>query len=332
VPRSSRRRFFQDGLTLVGLGLLAGCGLPPPWLPPAIEVPRIGFLTPTLPPPRLETFQHALHDLGYEEGHNLLIEYRIAEREDLLPALADDLVRLGVRLIVVGNTAATQVARKVTGSIPIIMAASSDVDRLGIVASLARPGGNVTGLTTQFNEVSAKGLDLLKEAIPPLAQVAVIWHPATPAHPAAVRDWETAVRVLGMEFLAVPVDGEDDLTSAFSTMAAWGAGAVFVPAGGLFSLKRQEIVDAALRHGLPTMFGGNDYVKAGGLMSYGPNVAEMFRRAATYVDKILKGAAPADLPVERPILFDLSVNVSTARALGLSLPQSILQQVTEFIE
>jgi len=305
--------------------------VPTPWLRTA-DVPRIGFLTPTLPPPRLETFQQALRDLGYSEGHNLFIEYRIAESEDLLPDLAEELVRLNVQLIVVGNTAATQVAKKATSSIPIVMAASSDVDRLGIVASLARPGGNITGLTTQFGELSAKGLDLLKEAVPRLARVAVIWHPATPAHPTAVRDWETAARLLGMEFLAVPVAGEDDLPSAFLTMAAWGAAALFVPSGGLFSLKRLEIVQAALRHGLPTLCGGNDYVKAGGLMSYGPNVAEMFRRAATYVDKILKGTAPDDLPVERPTVFDLSVNVNTARALRLTLPQSLLQQVTEFIE
>ncbi len=294
---------------------------------------RIGFLgTATAVPAYIEAFRQGLRDLGYVEGQNITIEFREAGgRPERLPDLAAELLRLKVDVLVARGTQAILAAKQATSTIPIVMAASSDPVGTGLVASLARPGGNITGLSFISPELSGKRLELLKEVHPGASRVAVLWNPADPPRALELRETEAAARMLGVTLLSWEVRGPDDLEGAFVAMARRRAGAVITFADPITTAHRKRIVDLVAKHRLPGMYGTRAFVEAGGLMSYGANLPDLFRRSAAYVDKILKGTKPADLPVEQPTRFELVINLKTAKALGLTIPQSILIRAEEVI-
>jgi putative ABC transport system substrate-binding protein len=302
--------------------------------PQTERVWRIGALMSLYPPDAdpPQAFRHGLHTLGYVEGRNLIIEWRYAEgHDDRLPGLAAELVRLKVDLIVADITVGIRAAMQATSTIPIVMTNSADAMGGGLVSTLGRPGGNVTGLSVLLAETSVKRLQLLKEAVPRVSRVAVLWDPATPFHRAMLKEIDAAAPPLRLQPLAVAVKGRDDLGDALSEMTRRRADALLV-SQGMSSTARRQLLDFAAKNRLATMFLLRDYVQAGGLMSYSPNFAEMFRRAAVYVDKILKGARPGDLPVEQPTKFELVINLKTAKALGLTIPHSLLLRADQVIE
>jgi putative ABC transport system substrate-binding protein len=301
---------------------------------PVGKVPRIGVLGPRLAAAfviQIEAFRQGLRELGYIEGQNLVIEYRYAEENLELPALAAELVHLPVDVLVTWTTPAIQAAQQATTTIPIVMAASGDPIRTGFVASLARPGGNITGLTILSAELSAKRLELLTQLVPGLARVAVLWNPANPA---IVLEWQAtqeAARRLGVQVQSLEIRGPDDFARAFAAATQEHAQALYQTTDALFTMHRAQILDFAARSRLPTSFHSRAYVEAGGLMAYGVNLPDLFHRAATYVDKILRGAKPADLPVEQPTTFELVINLKTAQALELTIPPTLLFQANEVI-
>jgi len=324
------RRMFLSGLML-------GTVSPPlaaEAQPQAERVWRIGVLLSLYSrdahPP--QTFRQSLRSLGYVEGQNLVVEWRYAQgRDDRLPDLAAELVRLKADVIVADVTLAVRAAMQATSTIPIVMATSADAVGGGLVSSLARPGGNVTGLSVLLAETSVKRLQLLKEAVPKVSRVAVLWDPATPFHRAMLKEIAAAAPTLRLHTLAVAVKGRDDLGDALSEITRGRADALFV-SQGMSPPARPQLIDFAVRKRLPTMFLNKELVSAGGLMSYSPNFSELFQRAAVYVDKILRGAKPADLPVEQPTKFELLINLKTARALGLTIPPSVLGRADQVIE
>ena len=284
----------------------------------------------------LDPFYRGLHELGYVEGQNLAIERRDGDwKPDRLPALAAELVGLKVDIIVAWSTPTARAAKQATNSIPIIAAVMADPVGDELVANLARPGGNVTGTTFLGPELVPKRLQLLRDVVPGLARVAALWHPHAYGErtmASVVRDIEDAARTLGMQLQLVPADGPDDIASAFSTMAKERADAFMVfPSPMLFG-EHRRIVELAASNRLPGMYQAREFVDAGGLMSYGANLDDLFRRTATYVDKILKGAKPADLPVERPTKFELVINLKAARTVGLTINRDILLVADEVIE
>jgi putative ABC transport system substrate-binding protein len=296
------------------------------------RVPRIGILRSGSPPdPFVEAFRQGLRELGYDEGRNISIEYRWAEGSDeQLPGLAADLVRVKVDLIVAGGSQA-RVAKRATTTIPIVMPVSNDPVGQGIVESLARPGGNVTGLAFLSEGLPGKWLELLKEVLPGMSRVAVLWHPATEA--GQLRVAEAAARSLGLRLWTLKVQRSDDFERAFAEAHGNRAEGFIVLSSPFFYAHRTRLVELAAKHRMPTMYHQQEFVVgSGGLMSYGPNLRELFRRAATYVDKILKGAKPADLPVEQPTKFELVINLKTAKTLGLMIPASLLARADEIIE
>jgi putative ABC transport system substrate-binding protein len=302
---------------------------------PVGKVPRIGVLGPRPPAAfvtEIEAFRQGLRELGYTEGQNLVMEYRYGEGNvERLPALAAELVQLPVDVLVTWTTPAIQAAHQATTTIPIVMATSGDPIQTGFVASLARPGGNITGLTILSAELSAKRLELLTQLVPGLARVAVLWNPANPA---IVLEWQAtqeAGRRLGVQVQSLEIWGADDVARAFAAATQEHAQALYLTTDPLFAMHRAQILDLAARSRLPTSFHRREYVEAGGLLSYGPNLPALFRRTATYVDKILKGAKPADIPVEQPMTFELVINLKTAQAIGLTIPPSLLFQATEVI-
>ncbi len=282
----------------------------------------------------LPTFLQGLRDLGWVEGKNIVIEYRWGEgRTDRLPDLAAELVRLKVDVIFAPTTVTAVAARKATGTIPIVMATVGDPVGLGLVASLARPGGNVTGLSYGVGlGIMGKQLELLKEALPRLRRVAVLSNPANPSHALAIKEVTAAAGSLGVQLQLLEARGADDLDSAFAAMARDRAEALLVGADPVLASHRARLRDLAARGRLPAMYGLREHTEAGGLMSYHPDLRENLRRAATYVDKILRGARPAELPVEQPTKFDLAINLKAAKALGLTLPPSLLLRASEIIE
>jgi len=298
------------------------------------KIPRIGVLRQgSSPDPLVEAFRQGLRELGYAEGRNVSIEYRWAEgRAERLPALAAELVRLKVDVIVASGVEALAVKRATT-SIPIVMPVSSDPVRLGLVSSLARPGGNVTGLASFFDELAGKWVELLKQVLPRISRMAVLRYPEVDPNLTQLRASEAAARSLGVRLHVLNAGDPDDLATAFAEAGSNRAEALIVfPSAFLFA-HRARVVELAARHRLPTMYGQREYVVAsGGLMSYGPDLHDLFRRAAVYVDKILKGAKPADLPVEQPTKFELVINLKTARALGLTIPRSLLLRADDVIE
>ena len=335
--RHTRRRFLRSSLALAGLGLLAGCGVLPSPTQQTAKVPRVGWLSPGSAASDehfLASFRDGLGELGWAEGQNIAIEPRWAEGSfERLPDLAAELVRLGVDVIVASVTQASLAAKQATATIPIVMVGVGDPLGSGLVASLAHPGGNVTGPASMLVEVSGKQLALLKETVPNASPVAVLWNPANPVwHAAASKETEAAARSMGLRLQLVEARGPDELEGAFAAMTGERAGALFVPADIILVRHAQQIADLAARHRLPAMYAFREHVEAGGLMSYAADFAVMFRRAAYYVDKLLKGAKPADLPVEGPTTFELVINLKTAQALGLTIPQSVLQQATEMIQ
>jgi len=299
---------------------------------PAAKTPRIGYLAPSLTanPALHEAFRQGLRDLGYVEGRNVAIEYRDAEgKDERLPALKVDVI------VTNAGTLAALAAQRATRTIPIVFVAAGDPVSSGLVASLARPGGNATGLSLLFPELVGKWLELLKQAIPGVSRIAILSQPgAVPerAQERIVREADVAARALGVRLQFVWARGPADIDRAFSDVTKARAGALAVLSTPMLSSQRQRLADLAAKNRLPTVHSFRPYVEAGGLMAYGPSTSDMARRAATYVDKILKGAKPADLPVEQPTKFELVINLKTAKALGLTIPPSLLQRADEVIQ
>jgi len=300
----------------------------------AATMPRIGVLRPGLPfDPYVRFLNEGLRELGYVEGKNLAIEYRWAHgRPDRLPTLAMELVRLNVDLIVVGGTVATRAVQRATNTIPIVMAAVGDPVRSRFVERLARPGGNITGVTLFQMGLGERRFALLKELVPAATRVGVLQNPhAEPESKALWAETEAAARAAGVQLHRVEAGAINELATAFAAVREAGVDALLVLPDPLFTGVRGRIVDLAAKSRVPTMYEAKEFVVAGGLVSYAPSLADQFRRAATYVDRLLKGAKPADLPVEQPTKLELVVNLKTAKALGLTIPQSLLLRADEVI-
>jgi ABC-type uncharacterized transport system substrate-binding protein len=307
----------------------------------AAKIARIGYLSPNLATSRhlREAFRQGLRDLGYVEGRNLVIEYRDAEgKVERLPALAAELVALKVDVIVTegGNTVVPLAAKQATRTLPIVFATAADAVGSGLVTSLARPGGNVTGLDSLSTELVGKRLELLTQAVPGVGQVAVLWLPGVygeRTEKEMLTGAEVAARGLGVRLQFVEATRDPaDFDRAFSDMTRARAGALTVLPSNMFRREHGRLLDLAARHRLPAVYPWRDFVDAGGLMSYGASLTDLSRRAATYVDKILKGAKPGDLPVEQPTKFELVINLKTARTLGLTIPPSVLSRADQIIE
>ncbi len=291
---------------------------------------HVGYLSPG-PGYPFEAFREGLRELGYVEGRNIAIERRSADgKPERLQDLAADLVQLRVDVIVTATTAATQAAQRATTTIPIVFALADAPVELGLVATLAKPGGNITGLTGLMVELTAKRLELLKQLSPRVTRVAVLWSPY-PFSAAVLTEVKRASRTLGLKLQEIEVRETSELDSAFVRMTAWRAEALVVLPHPMFVAQRTRLAELAVKHRLPSKYNLKAFVEVGGLMSYAPDVADMSRRAAGYVDKILKGAKPGDLPIEQPTKFELVVNLKTAKALGITIPQSILLQADEVI-
>jgi putative tryptophan/tyrosine transport system substrate-binding protein len=304
----------------------------------AAKVPRIGYLTSDLAAglhPR-EAFLKGLSDLAYVEGRNVVIEYRDAEgKYERLLALAADLVALKVDVIVVTSTPAALATKQATRTIPIVLAWAADPVVSGLVTSLARPGGNVTGLSLLAPDLVGKRLELLKQAVPGSRRIAVLWHPGDygeRTEKQMLQEADVAARALGVRLQVVEARGPEDFDRAFSDMTRARADAVTVQSTNIFFIERRRLVDLAAKNRLPAMYLVREFVDAGGLMSYAANVADLFRRAATYVDKVLKGAKPGDLPVEQPTKFELVINLKTAKAMGLTIPETFLLRADAVLE
>ena len=299
------------------------------------KVARVGMLMPisvAAAAPNVDAFLQALRERGWVEGQNIVVERRYSDgRAERLPHLAAELIRLNVEVIVTWGTPAAKAAKGATSKIPIVMAAATDPVKTGLVASLARPGGNVTGVTSGGGELSGKSLELLKELAPAVTRVAVLWNPENPGNAPLFTQTQAAARALGLRLQSLEVRASGELESAFAAMIKERPGALLVLHELVFFNQRKRIVDLAAQQRVPAMYERREYVDVGGLMSYGVNFRDNFRRAATYVDKILKGAKPADLPVEDPTRFELVINLNTAKALGLTIPQSIFIRADEVI-
>jgi ABC-type uncharacterized transport system substrate-binding protein len=298
------------------------------------KVARIGWLgdDPTRAPHLQEAFLQGLRDLGYVEGRNLVVERRYTEGKlDRIPALATELVALNADVIVATSTPNALAAKQTIRTVPIVFAAASDPVASGLVSSLARPGGNVTGLSFFTPDLVGKCMELLKQAVPGVSRVAVLWQPEERPDKDMLNGAEVASRALGVRLQFVEARGPDDFDRAFSEMARTRAGGLALVTSAMFFIERRRLVDMAAKNRLPTVYPWLEAVDAGGLMSYGPHVPDLFRRAATYVDKILKGAKPSDLPVEQPTKFELAINLKVAKALGLTIPQSVLARADHVV-
>jgi putative ABC transport system substrate-binding protein len=296
---------------------------------------RIGFLgnsTAALEANLVGPFREGLRDLGYVEGRNVLIEYRWAEgKYERFPALIGELMALKVDVIVTAGTPATLAVKKATKSVPLVMVAVGDPVGTGILPSLNQPGGNITGLTSISPELDGKRLELLREVVPNISHIAVLWNAASPLQVIAEKQTQAAAQVLRMKVLSLGVRSKEEIEDAFARTVRERPGALLVLADRLFLQHRARIMDFAAQQHLPGVHAYRELVEAGGLMSFGPSYADMHRRAAYFVDRILKGAKPADLPVERPATFELVINLKAAKALGLTIPQSVLLRATEVI-
>jgi putative ABC transport system substrate-binding protein len=300
------------------------------------KVPRIGFLgaaSVAANSARVDAFRQGLRDLGYIEGKNIVIEYRYAGGKlDRLPALATELVGLKVDVIVSGGASATGPAKEATATIPIIMTGDNDPVSSGFIVSLARPGGNITGLSTLTTELSGKRVELLKEIVPKLSRVAVLRVPNNPGNSEAFRETELAARALKVQLQYLDVSGPQDIEAAFREAGKGRADAVLVLGGSVFVLHRKELVAVAGRSRLPAIHYRQEFVEDGGLMSYAASLTDLSRRAATYVDKILKGAKPANIPVEQPTKFEFVINLKAAKQIGLTIPPSVLARADKVIK
>jgi putative ABC transport system substrate-binding protein len=324
----------------IGIMLTLALGLL--WTPlvataqPAGHVWRMGVLdngaAPSAAAPQRFLFWQAMHELGWVEGQNITVERRYAEgHNERLPALAVELVRLPVDVLLVVSTADALAAKQATTTIPIVMLGVGDPVASGLVASLARPGGNITGMAVMDPEVVGKQLEFLKDVLPTVSRVAVLRNPANPLHALQVRAAEVAAQALGVQLHLVEAGGPEAFDSAFVAMTRAHTGALLVLADNVFFMHRRRLVELAATSRLPTIHNVRTFVEAGGLISYGVSIPDQYRRVATYVDKILKGAKPADLPVEQPMKFELVINLKTAQALGLTIPPTVLFQADEVI-
>jgi putative tryptophan/tyrosine transport system substrate-binding protein len=296
------------------------------------KVPRIGFLSSGASAPAFQTFQQGLRELGYVEGQNVLIEYRSAEGKfDRYPELAAELVSLRVDVIVATGTQAALAAKQTTATIPIV-ASAGDLVGTGLVASLARPGGNVTGTTNIDPDFSAKRLELLKEAIPKVARVAILYHGGPGGDEDELKETETAARALKVHIQSYRVKDPSEFGGAYAEMTKKRAEALIIFHGSFTLFHRRQLLDLATKNRLPTMCGRADWIEGGGLISYGRDSRESYRRAAIFVDKILKGTKPADIPVEQPMKFELVINLKTANQIGLTIPQSVLFRADKVIK
>jgi ABC-type uncharacterized transport system substrate-binding protein len=326
-----RRREF---ITLVG-GIAVAHPLVAHAQQPAGKLPTIGFLgnSSSIESQRVAAFVQRLRELGWIDGRNLAIEYRWAEgRNERYAEAAAELVRLKVDIIVTVATPATLAAKQATTIIPIVFGAATDPIGTGLVQSLARPGGNVTGLSNQISDTSGKKLEFLREIVPSLRRLAILANPSNPAVLPDVVETQAAARKLGLEVTTSEVRRAEDITAAFDALVEAHADALYVCTDPLLNTYRIRVNTLALAARLPTIHGLREYVEAGGLMSYGPNLPDLLRRAADFVDKILRGAKPADIPVEQPTKFDLVINLMTAKALVLTIPESFLARADELIE
>jgi len=300
------------------------------------KVPRIGFLGgnfPSVISARVDAFRQGLRDLGYIEGESILAEYRWAEgKADRLPDLAAELVRLKVEIIVTQGTQATLVAKQATNTIPIVTVGAGDLVGEGLVASLARPGGNVTGATNIDPDLSAKRLELLKETFPKVSRVAVLYHGGPGGDHEELKETQTAARALGIQIQPLEVKDPSQFLDAYAAMKKKQAGALIIFHGTFTAFHRRRLVELAIKNRLPTMCREPDWSAAGGLISYGHDRRDQWRRAAYLVDKILKGAKPADLPVEQPTKFELVINLTTAKQIGLTIPPEVLARASKLIK
>jgi len=300
------------------------------------KIPRIGFLgnsTPPLEENLVGPFREGLRDLGYVEGKNIVIEWRWAEgKYERFPTLIAELIALNVDLIVTAGTPATIALKKATTTLPLVMIAVGDPVGTGLIASLAHPGGNLTGLTSISPELDGKRLELLREVVPKISHVAVLWNPTSPLQVVGERETQAAAHAMGIKVLSLGVQAQEQFDNAFATIRRDRPGALLVLADRLFLHNRARIMDFATQNRLPGVHAYEELVEAGGLMSYGPSYPGMHRRAATYVDKILKGAKPADLPVEAPAKFELVINLKAAKQIGVTIPQSVLYRADKVIK
>lgn len=322
-----RRMFIGAAAVLAGVGSSAAVAQ-------AAKLPRIGFVgnaSPAAGSAQLDSFRHGLRELGWIEGKTVTIEYRWAEgNPEKLPGLVAELVRAKVDVIVLSGPRAIAAAQKATSTIPIVFVLLIDPVSMGFVRSLARPGGNMTGLASQFEELITKQLQLLKEAIPSLSRVAFLRH--VDASQSILAAAQSAAQSLGLAVQTITVSGESDFENAFKTARSEGAGAVHVLPSPYLGARRQRLIELAARYRLPAFYELRIYVLDGGLMSYGPSLDDLYGRSASYVDRILKGAKPGDLAVERPARFELVINNRTATALGLTIPPSLLRRADEVIQ
>ncbi len=297
------------------------------------NVPRIGFLSATRPSPDQEAFQAGLRVLGYTEGKNIIVEYRYAEGvAEQLSNLAAELVRAKVDLIVVTGVPGAHAAKNTTKTIPIVMTNVGDPVGEGLVANLAHPGGNITGLSTLTPGLGGKQVELVKQAFPTLSRVAVLWHPSIISNTLSLGEVKAGAAALKMTVQPLELRTRDDLELAFSSMEKTRGSALIVLRGPITFSRRAEIVNLAIKRRLPAIYSDKDFVDADGLMSYGPSYFDLLRRAATYVDKILKGAKPGDLPVEQPTKFEFVINLKTAKQIGLMIPPSVLYRADKVIK
>ncbi len=298
------------------------------------KVPVIGYLIERSGPTAFdEAFRLGLRELGYSEGRNVVVEYRWADgKAERLPALAAELVRLKVDVIVTSGTPGGLAAKNATSTIPIVLASGGDFVADGLVASFSRPGANITGLSVFARELSGKRLAILKEAIPGMTRVAAAFNTLNPGTRSLVKETEAAATKLGLKVLPLDIHFPDGVERAFAEAVRLRASAVVIISDGATIVHRAQLGSAALQHHLPTIFANRMYLEGGGLMSYGPDIIEVWRHAATYVDRILKGAKPADMPIEQPTKFELVINLKTAKALGLTIPPSLLLRADQVID
>jgi len=327
---------FRRRRVLIAAGALL-CGSLVAEAQQAPKVYRVGYLGNSGSTPQglaiREAFRQGLRERGWVEGSNILIEYRWAEGKfDRLHELAAELVGLRPDVLFAPSSIQVEAARKATATIPIVFAIHADPVGSGHVASLRRPGGNITGLALMQSEFTAKGLELLIQAVPRATRIAVLWHPATPSHGPGMQAVNSAASALRIRVQSLPVRSPDDFEDAFSAMVRERADAVLVIAGSPFFTTPHQLAELAVKHRLPTMFGARMHAEAGGLMSYAADYEDQVRRSATYVDKILKGANPADLPIEQAAKFELVINLKTAKALAITIPQSILTRASKVIQ
>ena len=328
MSQARRRQFLLTTGALLAAPLLARAQR-------ASMIPRIGVLTGAVAEkaPNAETFRQRLRELGYEEGRNIAIEWRWAGGDvSRIPGIAQELVKLGVDLIVANSNAPIRAAQRATKTIPIVMVYPGDPVALGFVASLGRPGGNITGLTSQSPELDGKRLQLLKEAVPNLSRVAILWDSNQPGGQQRIKDMEPAAPALGLRLQFVEAKNLGEFEGAFAAMTKENAGAVVYSLSPMQFAHRARIAEHALANRLPTFCAAREYVEAGCLMGYSPSWNDLWRRAAYYVDRILKGAKPGDLPVEQPTKFELVINLKTAKALRITIPQSVLLRADEVIQ